>query len=245
MMKKFFILMSLVFMILACSNNNSLITQASEVKWQKAENYYNEKKYNKAIPYYRQLIFEKNSMYTADAQYKLGECYFNTKKYSDAIFEYQELLRLFPENRLAPDAQFKIANSYANLSFSPHYTQEETRKAIENYTIFIEKYPSDKRIKDAYQGISDMQVKLIEKTYLNGYIYFKMKDYSAALLYLDDIIYLANHNELEKKSLYYSALIHIDRKDKEPSLNTYNQLKEYFPDSKETKKIEKKIKKFN
>ncbi len=245
MLKKILIIVIFAFLVSACSSNKSLISLPSEVKWQRAESFYNASKYSKAIPYYQQLIFEKNSIYTADAQYKLGECYFKTKKYIDAVFEYQELLRLFPDHRLAPDAQFQIAMSFVKLSHSPHYTQDETYKAIDNFTRFIEKYPTDKRVSEAYQNIAAMQVKLIEKKYLNGYIYFKMKDYSASLLYLDDIIALGNRNELEKKALYYSALIYIDRKDSESANHTYNQLKQHFSDSREFKRVEKRIKKLH
>lgn len=241
MLKKILFIIVLVSLLIGCSSKKTLSQLPSEVKWQRAEAYFNARKYPRAIPYYQQLIFEKNSIYTGDAQVKLGDCYFNTRKFVEAIFEYQELLRLFPDHRLASDAQFKIGLSYTRLSLSPHFTQEETHRAIENFTRFIEKYPNDSRVAEAYKHIADMQIKLIEKVYLNGYIYFKMRDYSASLLYLNEIIALGNRNELEKKSLYYVTLIHIDRKDKEAAMATYQQLKNFFPETKELRRIQKRI----
>ena len=241
--KLFMVVMSIF--IVSCSSHKSLANLPSSVKWERAEDFYNREKFNKAIPYYQQLIFERSSVYTAEAQFKLGECYFNIKKYIDAIFEYQELLRLFPDNLLAVDAQYRIGEAYVKLSLKPELTQEDSHRAIDNFTRFIEKYPQDSRIPEAYKHIADMQIKLIEKTFKNGYIYFKIKDYPASQLYLSDIIELANRNELEKKSVYYNAIIHIDRKEEAEALNSIDHLKRYFPESKELKVAEKRFKRMN
>ena len=240
-----YFIMLISLLISACSRNKSLLNMSSDVKWQTAEMHYNKGKYHKAIPYYQQLIFEKSSIYTADAQFKLGECYFNRKNYLDAIFEYQELLRLFPDHRLASDAQYKIGESYVKLSLSPEFTQDESNRAIESFNRFIEKYPNDSRIAQAYKHIADMQVKIIEKRYLTGYIYYKMKDYPASLLYLNEIIALGNRNELEKKSVFYSALIHVDRQDEENALLSIEHLRRHFPDSPELKRAQTRFNRMN
>jgi outer membrane protein assembly factor BamD len=231
--------------LLSCSNNKSLAGIPSSVKWETAERYFSKEDFNKAIPYYQQLVFERNSIYTAEAQYKLGECYFFTKKYIEAIFEYQELIRLFPDNALAPEAQFRIGESYIKLSLSPNLSQYETDRAIESFQRFIEKYPQDKRIPEANKLIAEMQEKLIEKTYLNGYIYYKLKDYPASQLYLNEIIDLGKRNELEKKSVFYSALIHIDRQEGTEATKSIEHLQKYFPDSDELKTAQKRYNRMN
>ena len=238
-------IMVIFILLVSCSSHKSLANLPSGVKWERAEDFYNREKFNKAIPYYQQLIFERSSIYTADAQYKLGECYFNTKKYIDAIFEYQELLRLFPDNLLAADAQYRIGEAYVKLSLKPDLTQEDSQRAIDNFERFLEKYPQDNRKSEALKHITDMQIKQIEKTFKNGYIYFKIKDYPASQLYLSEIIELGNHNELEKKSVYYNAIIHIDRKEAADALNSIDHLKTYFPESKELKTAEKRFKRMN
>ena len=231
--------------MISCSSSRSLANLPSSVKWERAEAFYNREKFNKAIPFYQQLIFERSSIYTAEAQFKLGQCYYNTKKYVDAIFEFQELLRLFPDNVLAGDAQYRIGEAYVKLSLKPELTQEDSHRAIDNFTRFIEKYPQDNRISEAYQHIANMQIKLIEKAFRAGYIYFKIKDYPASQLYLNEIIALANHNDLEKKSVYYNAIIHIDRKEEGEAQNSIDHLKTYFPESKELKTAEKRLKRMN
>jgi outer membrane protein assembly factor BamD len=213
----------------------------SEVKWQRAEAYFAKKKYHKAVPFYEQLVFERSSIYTADAQYKLGDCHFNRKRFADAIFEYSEFMRLFPDHSRAADAQFQIGLSYVRLSMSPHFDQSETERAIDIFTIFGEKFPLDPRVSEGYAHITNMQMKLITKIYQNGYIYFKMKDYPAAQLYLNEIMALGNRNDLEKKSAYYNALIHIDRREGSEATRYIEHLKTHFPDSRELRSTEKRF----
>lgn len=243
--------LSLVFLLLsACSANKNLNELTPQYKWEKAEAFFNKKKYARAVPFYQQLILERNSSYTAEAQMKLGDCYFNDEKYSDAVFEYQELLRLFPDYKEANNAQFNIGISYYNLSESPHYTQDETNKAIDAFQEFIDKYPWDQRKSEAYNYIQKCQHVLLEKSYLAGYIYYKTEDYSSALMYFNEIIELGNKDKLELKSLYYSGLIYYERKNLDDLYNVQEKLKADYPDSKECKtiiektvKLDKKLKK--
>ncbi len=221
----------------ACSLNNDLSVLSSQNKWETAQNYFQKAKYEKAIPYYQQLILERNSAYTAESQMKIGDCYFNIKKYNDSIFEYQELLRLFPDFKDANNAQYNIGLAYFNLSEGPHYTQDETNKSIDAFQEFIDKYPSDQRRNEAYNYIQKCQNKLIEKNYLAGYIYYKIEDYSSALMYFNEIIDLGNKDKLELKSLYYSGIIYYERKELELLYNIQTKLKDNFPDAKETRRI--------
>jgi len=248
MIKKIIFIGFIIIAILSCSSNKAINRMNSDQKWEAAESYFNNGKYTRAIPYYEHLVLERSSIYVAEAQFKLGECYFNKGKHEDfidAIFEYQEYLRLFSDGRLAADVQFRIAQSYANLSLGPEFDQDDTNRAIEHFNRFIERYAFDSRVPEAYRYINEMQLKLLEKVYLTGYIYYKTKDYPAAELYFNEIIALANRNELEKKSYFYIALIHIERQDAEQAMMAIEHLRTYFPDSKELRKAESRYKKIN
>ena len=83
----------------------------------------------------------------------------------------------------------------------------------------------------------------MEKDYLTGYLYYKMKDYSSALMYFDEIIALGNLDELEQKSLYYSAKLHLHQKNYDKATASYERLLNRYPASKEAKKLKNKFKK--
>ncbi|MBP7562777.1 MAG: outer membrane protein assembly factor BamD [Candidatus Cloacimonetes bacterium] len=239
-MKALLIALIALFVLIGCSANKGLNTTPASEKWDKAETFYQKKKYEKAIPLYEQLVLERNSVYTADAQFKLAESYFYSKKYVEAVTEYQLLLSLFPDYKDISSAQFMIGVAYYKQGLNPHYTQDETNKSIDAFQVFIDKYPWDKRRSDAYDYIQKCQRKLLEKKYLAGYIYYKIDDYSSALLYLDEIIALNNKDELELKSLYYSGLIHYERHESDKLYEIQERLRQDFPESKELQKIIRK-----
>jgi TolA-binding protein len=85
------------------------------------------------------------------------------------------------------------------------------------------------------------QYKLLQKKLNNGYIYYKMKDYSGALIYLKEITELGNSDSLDRKALFYSTLIHLKQGNKELAAESFSNLKSKYPGSKETKKLRKKI----
>ncbi|OQX71331.1 MAG: hypothetical protein B6D62_02170, partial [Candidatus Cloacimonas sp. 4484_275] len=95
-MKKIIFLFVVSFIIFSCSENKLSSNLPLERKMEIGNEYFQKGKYNKAIPYYSDIVFERNSSFTAEAQAKLADCYFHLHKYTDARFEYQELIRLFP-----------------------------------------------------------------------------------------------------------------------------------------------------
>jgi Tfp pilus assembly protein PilF len=70
-----------------------------------------------------------------------------------------------------------------------------------------------------------------------------MYDYSAALLYFDEIIALGNTSEIDKLSLYYSTKIFLKRQDLLNAQKYADILQERYPQAEETAKILKQLNK--
>jgi len=236
-------------LLVGCTGSQKYMRRlSSEQKWANAERHFNRGKMNRAIPYYQQIVFERSSVYVAEAQFKLGEAYFqrrNRDSFVDAIFEYQEFLRLFPEHRLSADAQFRIGESYIRLSLGPELTQDESLRAIESFTRFIEKYPFDSRVPEAIAHINNMQFRQLEKIFRTGYIYYKIKDFPSSQLYLNEIIRLGNRNDLERRAAFFNALIHIQRQEEEEALASLEHLRAHFPDTRELRRAERRFRRMN
>ena len=230
-------------MLAGCSSNKVSKQLPVAKKMEIADEFFAKKKYHKAIPYYTDVAFERNSTFTSEAQMKLADCYFFQNKFTEARFEYQEFIRLFRDAKFINRAYFQVGVCYFEESLNPHYTQEETKNAITAFETFIEKFPFDERKKEAIEYIQKCQEKLIRKKLLNGYAYYKMHDYPAAFMYFEEIIELGNPGRTDKMALYYEARMYITRKDKINSLNIGEKLNSRYPDSKETVKINKLIKK--
>ncbi|MCD4651831.1 MAG: outer membrane protein assembly factor BamD [Candidatus Cloacimonetes bacterium] len=233
----------LLLVLSGCSTASKISRMSTTAKISKGNEYYDAGKFRKAIPYYEAVVLERKSSETALAQFRLGDCYFQQEEYSEARFEYEEMIRLFPDFDEIATAYYRIGFCWWELSLSPHYTQDETKQAITAFQTFMEGFPQHEKKPKALEFIRKAQKKLIEKNYWNGYIYYKTWDYSAALLYLNEVIELGNHDKLEMKSLYYAAKVYLYRKDRPNTQATLNLMKTHFPESKETRKIERKFSK--
>ncbi len=242
-MKKILSLIIVLIILFGCSSNKMSKIMPVEKKMELANDFFEKEKYNKAIPYFSEVVFERNSIYTPTAQMKLADCYFNQNKFTEARFEYEELIRLFSDYKDIGRAYFQLGICYYNESLSPHYTQEETYRAIAAFETFIEKFPFDKLKKDAIDYIQKCRYKLLMKKYYNGYAYYKLFDYSAALMYFDEIIKLGNNNESDRMSLYYAFRIYLEREDIENAKLTGQKLINRYPQTDEAEKIVSELEK--
>lgn len=239
-MRRYLSFLALIILVFgACSKNKVEIP--TERKLAMADEYYSKGKYSKAAVLYDEISFERKSAATAYATLRLADSYFAMNKFTDARLKYQQFIDGFPDHANAADAYFRIAQCYFDESLKPTLDQTETVAAIEAFGIFLERFPRDGRYERALEYIRRAQYKLIEKKYKNGYIYYKMKDYSAALMYFDEVIALGNTDALDRKSLYYSALLHLRQKDHEAADASYARLKARYPGSKEAQRLRGKF----
>ncbi len=239
-MQRYLLLILIVLIGLqACSANKTALS--SEAKLQKADELYARGKYAKAALFYDEISFERKSAATAYANLRVADCYFAINKFSDARAKYEQFIASFPDHDNVSTAYYRVGECLWEESLPPQYDQSETINCIEAFRLFMEKFPGDQRYSKALDYIRKCQYKMLEKSYLNGYIHYKMKDYSAALMYFDEIIALGNTDTLDRQSLYYSAKLHLHQKNLEKATASFNSLKSRYPGSKETKKLAKKF----
>ena len=228
-----------MILLSACSRTRILKNLTIEQKMAYGDNYFEKKKYNLAKEFYSDIIYDRKTNYTAKAQIKLADCYFNMNKFDDARFEYEEYVRMFPDLPDVNRAFFQIGVCYYENSLPAHYTQSDTKSAIDAFNQFIDKFPNDKLISKAKEYLKKCHHKLIEKKYWNGYAYYKVYDYSAAMMYFKEVLRENLTDDIDKMTLYYSAKIYFKRNDKDNLQLYLAKLEEKYPDSKETRKIKK------
>lgn len=233
-------LLILVLGLSACSRNKPQLS--SEARLKAADELYAKGKYARAAILYDEISFERKSAATAYATLRQADSYFAINKFSDAQGKYEQFIGSFPDHPDVSTAYYRVGECLFERSLSPQYDQDETIGCIEAFNVFIEKFPEDTRFSSALDYIRKAQYKLLEKKYLNGYIHYKMKDYSAALMYFDEIIELGNTDELDRKSLYYSAKLHLHQKNKDKAQLSYNRLTNRYPGSKEAKRLSRRFK---
>ena len=234
--RQFLILTLVIGMLLtACAKDAAF--QSSDEKLAKADELYANKKYARAAELYGEIYFERSSASTAYALMRQADSYFAINRFADARAAYEEFINTFPKHQDVSTAFFQSALCMLEESLPAQYDQGETVAAIASFRRFIEKYPGDPRYEQAIEYIRKAQGKLIEKRYQNGYISYKMKDYSAALMYFKEVTDLGNTNDPDRMSLYYSAIICQRQNRQEEAKSFYLLLVDKYPQSKEARKL--------
>ncbi|HNX37915.1 MAG TPA: outer membrane protein assembly factor BamD [Candidatus Cloacimonadota bacterium] len=240
-MKRSLIIVTLIIMGLTACSRNVVYKDVTD-KVAAADSLFNAKKYARAAVLYDEVSFERKSGQTAYALMRLADSYFAVNRFTDARQRYEQFTKTFPQHTDVNRAMYQIAVCYYEESLPAQYDQTLTLNCIDAFRNFVLKYPSDPMYSQAVEYVRKAQFKLIQKKYLNGYIYYMMKDYSSALMYFSEVTELGNTDELDRLSHYYSGKILREQKNIDGAKLHLLALQDKYPDSKETRKLSQKLK---
>ncbi|RLC45355.1 MAG: hypothetical protein DRH57_08140 [Candidatus Cloacimonadota bacterium] len=235
----------ILILLISCSKSASLWKNMGvQRKMQLAEELFAKKKYSKASEIYKQITYgHKGSPYVQEAQYKYAECLFQQKLYEDAKYEFNELITLYPDSPYIETADYRIGVCWWKLSYPYPYDQSETKNALSKFKQYLQLYPEGKYKKEAQNYIKKCKIRILKKKYENGYIYYKLHNYNSALLYLEEIIELNLHNEVDKDALYLAAKVYIEKKEYNKAKNLLQKFLDKYPTDKRIVEIQEMISK--
>jgi outer membrane protein assembly factor BamD len=133
------------------------------------------------------------------------------------------------------------------MSPRPELDQYNTRKAIESFTIFMQRYPTSTRVDDCKTRIVELQEKLVEKSYLSARLYYDLKQYRAATVslanslkeypetkYREELMYL----KLDALFLYAERSVPDKQVERyQTALDEYYSFIEEFPESRYSREV--------
>ncbi len=184
-------------------------------KFDQAKALFDKKKYFPAIEAFKSFIFEHPGTEMIDrAIYYLAESYYFTKDYLLAENEYRNLLRDFPYPRslFSIETQFKLGLAIYKQSLPAELDQAKTQEAEAEFHSFVETYPDHPLASKAQTMIEDCKSKLATKDLKNGLLYFRMHDYSAALLYFEDVIENFPESKISLEAQYFKGFCFFQQK---------------------------------
>lgn len=241
----------LALAVTSCGEYEKLLKSSDfELKKQKVYDYYDEGKYSKSIELLSQILpryratdeAEQLNWINAQANYKIRD-------YLMAGTYYQNFADTYPGSNNAEEASYLSAMCDYYLSPRPELDQAYTRKAIESFTIFMQKYPTSTRLEDCRTRLLELQEKLVEKSYLSARLYYDLKQYRAATVSLanslkeyPDTKYREELMFLKLDALFLYAERSIPSKQVEryqATLDEYYSFIEEFPQSKYTKDVKR------
>ncbi|MBV5304933.1 MAG: outer membrane protein assembly factor BamD [Chlorobium sp.] len=150
------LLLTGVLMSSGCSSTKpaATVNTALNESYARAVQLYEKKEYQSASVALEVLLF--TSPATAledDIVYLLGQSYYQSDQYLLAADMFLRVQQQMPSSSYARASQFMLAKSYEKLSPPAGLDQQPTRKAIENFALYMDQYP----MKDSSKIASDVE----------------------------------------------------------------------------------------
>jgi outer membrane protein assembly factor BamD len=243
MVKRLFIffLITVALLNTACNKYQKLVKSSdNELKYTKAMEYYEKGEYYKSQQLFDQIvIFFRGTEKAEKISYFNAYCYYKVKDYILAGYYFNNFTTSYPTSQYAEECLFMSAYCSYLDSPVPSLDQTNTTAAISALQLFINQYPESQRIDQCNLLIDELRAKLEKKAYNIAMLYYKMDDYKAAIISLNNLLKEYPDTKHKEKILYSMldakykyAINSIAEKKKErleSALEAYNVLHSEFP----------------
>jgi outer membrane protein assembly factor BamD len=185
----FILLLGFLISLSSCTFQKLLKTGSVDEKYETAIKLYNEKDYSRALQLFDQLVGAMRATEKSQKiSYYYAYCYFNQKDYTMASYYFKRYSNSFPNSPEAEECTFMSA--YCNYLNSPEYSLDQTvtYEALKELQLFVNTYPKSKRVSECNDLIDKLREKLELKDYKLTKLYYRMDDYSAAIIGLNNIL---------------------------------------------------------
>lgn len=250
MRSKLLVVLTFLFIFSACKNDRLIKRGDSvEVAYQKAMAFYEEEDYSEAANAFDTVTrVARGTEYGQDAQYYLAESYYKDRQFLLAASEYDRYISYYPQDERRQEIEFKSAMCYYKLSPRYKLDQTQTRKAIERFRLFNNRYPDHPRVTEAAERIDELREKLAHKSYEAARFYVRTEQYRAATIYLDKTIDQYPESKWAERALVDQIQTYIDYADNSvankqaerysKSIENYEKFLQLFPESNFREEVE-------
>ncbi len=213
-----------------CSSNPPLTAapgEADQVLLERGNAALKERKWATSRQYFSELLESyPQSTLRAEAKLGVGDSFLgenNSGSYVYAQNEYREFLAFYPTNPRADYAQMQLGMVHFNQMLNPQRDQTETKEAIREFQVFIDRYPNSplapqvkERLRESKDRLSDWDLQ-VGNFYLSIRLYFSAEQRYRHVLEHDpeyrrrDSLYFHLAETLEKSEKKAEALPYYER----------------------------------
>jgi outer membrane protein assembly factor BamD len=126
--------------------------------------------------------------YTARAQFDIGLAREKQKITDAAISAYQAVAEKFPNDILAPNAQYQIGYIWMNIAKAGTKDIDATAKARTAFEDFLFRFPNSEKAPQARANLEYLSRKQTSSAFDIAKYYDKQKHYRAAVIYYNEVI---------------------------------------------------------
>ena len=173
-----------VVIMVACSVVNQAIkSNDPQYAYEQALMLYEKGKWNQASSLFEACrhVYQASPREDSLAYYN-AHCKFKEHKWDEASTLLDDHRRRFGRSPFAEDVEGMYALCYYYMSPSPERDQTVTTQAIVAITEFMSRYPESMYSVEFSDMLQELMDRLMEKSYLNAYTYYKIGRYKSAIV---------------------------------------------------------------
>lgn len=186
MMQKIHIYLILFsLMTVSCRSEFQKILKSNDynTKYEAAINYFNKKDFQRSLQLFESISpVYRGTDKDETINYYIAQCNFKNDDYLSASYYFKTFINNFPNSEKQEECRY--LTGYCYYMSSPKYTldQENTKLAIEEFQIYINKYPKGVNIEQCNTYLTELRKKLEKKDFFNSKMYYDMENYKAAIV---------------------------------------------------------------
>ena len=180
--------LALVVGLMGCSGSQRVTHSSPKQAYEKGMKQFEKENYNKALGYFRGVLsYGRGNEWGPEAQFQLAMTQRKLEKYLVAANEFRRFTQIYRNDPMVPRAEYEQARAY--YARSPHYqlSQTDTRKAIELFQLFIDRYPDHELVPKGQEKINELRAKLAHKKFDAGKLYERRDMWRAATQTYEDV----------------------------------------------------------
>jgi outer membrane protein assembly factor BamD len=166
--------------------------------------YYNQKKYDRAVYLFEELVPIYSGTLRAEEMYfYYAYCRFYLGELVSASYYFEDYAKKYPNSSHAQEFEYMTAKTYHMLS-DPHYLdQKYTYKAIEYYQLFLSRHPYSEYTEKCMAALRELRERLAKKAYEQAYLYYKIGYNKAAVVAFENMVNQFPDSEFREQAQYY------------------------------------------
>lgn len=135
-----------------------------------------------------------------------ARCKFKSHDWDEAVMQLDEYRRKFGRSPFIEDAEGMYALCHYYMAPPPERDQTITTQAIIAITEFMSRYPESENFAEFQDMLDDLTGRLMEKSYMNAYTYYKIGRYKSAIVAFKNSMKRYPESPRREEMMYYTAV---------------------------------------
>jgi len=152
-----------------------------ELKWTRAQEYFADQRCMQSLPLLQELIgLFRGTERMEDVYFMYAEAHLCVQDWYMGRYSMRNFAKTFPNSERTEGAEFQAALCSYRLSPGPELDQSETRVAMDELQLFLDRYPTTEMRDSCNRMIARLRGKLETKAWNSARLYFTTGKYQSA-----------------------------------------------------------------